>query len=457
MSWIVDRAKNYLRGWLREQPLTATRAMPGQADEGRRWLYATGPNAEEMLVQYALSTWVYVATSRLAEAAASSQLKVFSRTDATKEFPQHPLLDLIGAHGRPNDAQDSFEFWESHFSTLELAGNSYWYWSSKMGGQPDEVYLLDPRYVKVVPGTTRTIDGYLYNPYGKELRLSPEEVTHFKRYHPTNRYYGLSALEALRLELANDRSMARWNADFFGDGVALPAGIFVIPPSVSDADRDRLDADLNSKYAQRRKTAVVRAKAGDTVWHPSGLNPRDTDFANGRMLSRQAVYEALDLPLGYMSEASTEAHARVAERRFLWSVHRRHVRTCAKLNSDALLFWTGYKNREARFDDVRRDAADWQQMSMKLTALQPFMDRDEIRSRELGLPAAGKDYGNATSAGDQQQQGRGDTGAVSGGAADGQAQDEIQRDDGVRIRLVPGKTDLFLAQPDPGVGSGGDD
>jgi phage portal protein BeeE len=213
--------------------------------------------------------------------------------------------------------------------------------------------------------------------------LDPRQVTHFRKPNPFNHYWGMPALEALMVTVLGDRAASEWNRNFFAGDVAIPAGILVIPPNVSDADRDRVSDELSAKHGKRRATAVLRADVGATVYHAAGLGPHDADFKEGRLLSRQEVYEALDLPLGVMSEASTEAHARVAERRLMTSVRRRHERIERKLNSDAMGFWPRWQKLSARFEDVRHDAIDWDQQSKKIKALERYLDEEEIR-RDAG-------------------------------------------------------------------------
>ncbi len=113
------------------------------------------------------------------------------------------------------------------------------------------------------------------------------------------------------------------------------------------------------------------------------------DFKEGRLLSRQAVYEALGLPLGLYSESSTEAHARVAERLKLNNVYKLHVRWATKIDQDALTFWPGWARYQTRFEDVRK--VDWQMEKLKLDSLRGLMTVDEIRERHLNLPAMPKE------------------------------------------------------------------
>jgi len=176
-----------------------------------------------------------------------------------------------------------------------------------------------------------------------------------------------------------DYHAVRWNTDFFGDGVSIPAGIFVIPSNVSDKERDRVAEDMNARHGTQRRTAVVRADPGSTVWHNAGLNQQEMDFVGMRKFTRMEVYEALDLPLGYLSETSTEAHARVAERQFLSAVARRLSYVADKFNPEVMQFWRQSSTLAAMFEDPRKDAADWEQMERKAKVYMPIATKNERR------------------------------------------------------------------------------
>ncbi len=361
------------------------RAAPGQAVEGRTRTYAPDVRVAEYIALYALSTWVYTAVARLAEAVASAALEVVQRDDLVTAEEDHGLVRLLGKYGKPNDDQDSLEFFELHQTYYELCGNSFWFWENNglLDGRPTAVHILHPQMIRIVPGVTEHVAYYEYGVLGNFFRLDPAQVTHFRKPNPFNHYWGVPALEALMVTVVGDRAASVWNRDFFGNGVAIPAGILIVPPTLTDAERDRFDREFNAKHGETRRTAILRADVGATVYHPAGLGPHDADFKEGRLLSRQEVYEALDLPLGVMSEASTEAHARVAERRLMVSVRRRHERIERKLNSDAMQFWPRWKTLSARFEDVRHDAIDWDQQSKKIKVLERYLDEEEIR-RDAG-------------------------------------------------------------------------
>lgn len=434
------RPLHLLRGLLRdfafaghnELQVTVTetpnlRAMPGQAGEGGQWLYAPGGVTLEQFAKAAMNVWGWTAIDKIATEAAMAEVQVVGRTAATRLYPNHPLLDLIGFDGRPNDAQDSLEFMTQHFQTRDAAGNVFWYWYSAGGGAPTEVYQLPPSSVQIIPGTGTTIKEYEYStPTGIKLKIPPWRITHFKRPSPYSRYVGMSPLVVLEQELKNDAYMLRWNQQFFKAG--LPAGILVVPADTTKDQREKISEELNAQFAERRNVAVVAAEAGSTVWLDAGSKQRDLDFTAGRAMSRQTFFDLLDLPTGMLSETSTEAHARVAERRFLYAVWQRHRSTDSVL-TNALQFWPGWDNKRVQHKDVR--VSDWQQESFRLAALAPITTINERRAIHGLAPVP---WGEKEAENDQQSA--------------GDEQDSAESDNDTVRETEPGQESQLLAGDD---------
>lgn len=396
----MDVKKRLRRILGREQqngtPMQMVRAHPAQKYDAVHMLYAPEPRLVPLMVQYALNNWVGTAVSYMARKAASANLQVVERKNETSVFDGHGLLGLLGEYGNPNDNQDSYEFWEGHFTLFDMAGNSFWWWESGMDGLPGEVHHLNPTHVRIIPGSRRSVANYVYTAYGHEIPLDPIEVTHWRRFSPFSSYWGMSAVQMLMATVKADTAMAEWNLEFFGEEISMPAGIMVIPKDVSDADRDRIADELTGKHGGQRRTAVVRSDPGAAMWHDAGLKPKDMDFGEGRMLTRRSVYEAFDIPLGIMSEASTEANATVAQRQLADAIALRHLRGTRKLNADAMPFWPGHKKYVAKFEDVRRWSVDWRQESLRLNTIAPKISVNEFRA-EIGkapIPG-GDDYATA--------------------------------------------------------------
>ncbi|MFN8374646.1 MAG: phage portal protein [Anaerolineae bacterium] len=330
---------------------------------------------------YQQSPWVYVAVNRIAEAAALVPLRVL-RVDGerTLEVPRHPLEVLLEA---PNPFMSRFELIESTIGTLELYGNAYWFLSSSPDGTPAQIWALRPDRMSVVPDAMRYVRGYVYEIDGLRIPLEPEEVIHFKRWHPANDYYGLSALEAARLTIQTEKAMAEWNRNTFSLDNGVPAGIVLLKKELNDADFERIKREWRASYGgTQRRTAFLRS--ADVEWKSIGLSHNDLEFLKGRQAHRDEILNIFGVPVGLISENATEANAKVAERQFIErTLYPKLVRLAQKITQDLLAFYPG--THLAVFDDIR--PTDTQARLEEIKVAYPLLSINEIRARYFNLPA----------------------------------------------------------------------
>jgi HK97 family phage portal protein len=337
---------------------------------------------------YMASPWVYVAVNRIAEAAALVPFHVYGGPVAGAygntplqneiQLPDHPFERLLR---RPNPLMSRFELIEHTIGGLEIHGNAYWFLAGEPGGTPQELWPLRPDRVSVVPDARRGVRGYVYEVDGRQIPLEAAEVVHFRRWHPANDYYGLSALEAARLAVESDHAMADWNRRYFGEGMAVPAGIVTIKDRVSDADYERIKQEWRAAYGGReRKTAFLRGASVE--WHNVGLSQHDMDFLNARRFNREEIFQIFGIPVGMFSENATEANALVGERVFiertLWP---KLVRIAEKITTDLLPFYGA--GLSGRFDDIR--PMDRSQQFEEMRLAHGVLTVDELRARYFQL------------------------------------------------------------------------
>ncbi|MCA9913519.1 MAG: phage portal protein, partial [Anaerolineae bacterium] len=241
-----------------------------------------------------------------------------------------------------------------------------------------------PDRVSIVPDPAHYVRGYVYEVDGKQIPLEAVEVVHFKRWHPTNDYYGLSALEAARMAIETDRAMSRWNQNTFGSENGVPAGIVNITDFVSDGDFERIKREWRSSYGgAQRKTAFLRG--GTVQWQNIGLSHTELDFLKGRLAHRDEILNIFGIPVGLVSENATEANATVAERQFiertLWP---KLVRLAQKITQEMLPFYPG--THIAEFEDIR--PTDVQARLDEIRTAQSVLSINEIRQKYYDLPPA---------------------------------------------------------------------
>ena len=334
---------------------------------------------------YQQSPWVYVAVNRIAEAAALVPLQVMRLEGEQRvAVERHPLEALLDA---PNPYLSRFELFEQTVGMLELTGNAYWFLGGN--GVPSEIWPLRPDRMSIVPDPAHYVRGYVYEIDGQRIPLEPVEIVHFRRWHPANDYYGLSALEAGRVTVQSDRAMAEWNRNTFGQDQGIPAGIVKIKDSISNEDFERLKREWRQSYGgTQRKTAFLRG--GSLEWQNIGLSHTDLDFLKGREAQRNEILNLFGIPVGLVSENATEANATVAERLFiertLWP---KLVRLAQKISQELLPFWPGA--HIAVFEDIR--PTDVQARLAEIRTAYPLLSINELRAQYYQLPPV--DWGAA--------------------------------------------------------------
>jgi HK97 family phage portal protein len=374
LNWLSNQFYSLRRRGLRPAPHVAAVAV----HNALRW---GDPALTANTHVYQQSPWVYVAVNRIAEAAALVPLRVFRLEGERRvQVERHPLEVLLDA---PNPYVSRFELLEQTVGLLELCGNAYWFLAGNAQGAPVEIWCLAPDRVAVVPDSQRYVKGYLYEVDGQRIPLEPEEVIHFKRWHPANDYYGLSALEAARLAITSDRAMAQWNSNTFGMDNGVPAGIVTIKDFVSDADLERVKREWRQSYGgPQRRTAFLRG--GGIEWQNIGLSHHELDFLKGREAHRDEILNIFGIPVGLISENATEANATVAERQFIErTLYPKLVRIAQKITQELLPFWG--EQYVAEFEDIR--PTDTQARLEEIRAAYPVLSINEIRTRYYDLPS----------------------------------------------------------------------
>ena len=339
------------------------------------------PNLAESAAQartYTQSPWVYVAVSRIIEAAALVPLHVYHPVDGEQvATDDHPMLRLLA---RPNPFTSRFDLFEQTLGMLELTGNAYWLLSGT-DGTPQQIWPLRPDRVSVVPDADTYVRGYVYEVDGVRVPLEAAEVIHFKRWHPLNDYYGLSALEAAAVTVQTDRAMATWNRNTFGQDNGVPAGIVTLPETTNATDFERIKREWTNSYGGvQRRTAFLRA--GEVRWQSMAQTHTDLAFLDGRQANRDEILNIFGVPVGMVSDNATEANAKVAERTFvertLWP---KLVRLANTLSTQLLPFYEA--DATAAFQDIR--PTDTQARLAELDAAMPVLSINEIRARYYDL------------------------------------------------------------------------
>jgi HK97 family phage portal protein len=389
MQRTVSSAVAAVRGWL----ATRTNLHAGSyhvlnqiiSGAGREQLplWPDLSDVQNQIRLYTQQPLVHIAVSKIARAGAMVELDVYAlRGGQKRAIPNHPIEQLLR---RPNRRQSRFQLMETTIGFLQLTGNAYWYLASDSGGPPDQIYILRPDRVRIKPGVSaeQPIAAYVYTVNNVDIPLDPDQVIHFKRFHPGSDLYGLSPIEAAALEIQGDSAMARWNTAYFGKEMAIPAGVVSIKNTISDGDFESIQKQWQQSYGgTRRKTAFIRG--ADVTFQPIGTNHQEMDFGAGRQFNKELVMLVWGIPPGILDKNATEANALAGYEVFTRdTLYPAMVEIADTLTLALAPFYADHLVIEAR--DIR--TKDGTNTLREIEAFAPFMEINEIRRQYLNLPA----------------------------------------------------------------------
>ncbi|MDZ4777691.1 MAG: phage portal protein [Alphaproteobacteria bacterium] len=173
--------------WLRWPPPAETKAaralvawhQPGRPVWSGRDLAAYAREG------YAKNAVAHRCVRLIAEGAASAPLKVTPH--------DHPLAALLA---RPNAEQTGAELLEAFFGHLQVAGNAYLEASAFDEGPPDELFVLRPDRMAVIPGASGWPIGWEYRVgadtrrYMRDALTEDAPILHLKTFHPLDAWQG---------------------------------------------------------------------------------------------------------------------------------------------------------------------------------------------------------------------------------------------------------------------------
>jgi HK97 family phage portal protein len=259
---------------------------------------------EALLYIYQQCVWAYVAVSSVASSVAQVPLKVtrkLLRGKKNRDVTDDPRVQFLQF---PNQHMSPYRFWEATVSFLALTGDAFWEVYPNRTN-PQNVFIMRPDYVRVIPDKKNLVKGYVFDPGGvstsESVTLDVDQVVHFKTFNPLTPFEGQSPLSAAKLSVTADLLSQKYNNAFFSNQ-ARPDGIFTTGQTLTDASHRRLEHKLitlrkgfrnNNGGANFHTAFSPLILDGGLDFKPVSLGPKDIEFAEGRAGNRQDILSTL--------------------------------------------------------------------------------------------------------------------------------------------------------------------
>lgn len=264
------------------------------ADQGTFGLAQRG-SPEAMMREY--RGWVFKCASIRAEKVAFANRRVLQAPanavdDATEVAPTHPLAALLR---NPNPMDTGMQLIERAQLHLDLTGNAYILMMPNASlSNIIEMWMLDPRYVRILTAKTGMIRSYEYRAGNRKWEIPPELIIHAKYPNPVNDYYGASPLMAIATEIDIDVESKAHQYHWLKNGILPPMAIEFegfLNESVLKQLRGALKRDHTGKQAG---TALIVPQGGKV--QTLGLREMELNYGQSRKDVRDEITSAFRVP-----------------------------------------------------------------------------------------------------------------------------------------------------------------
>lgn len=258
------------------------------------------------------SAWVASDLAVIAREMSTAELGVFT-TDAEgnpTEDLNHPFGNLWYA---PNPFMGRSFVSQFQLYQLMLRGSCYYY-LAPLGNTIAEMWPIPAQMIKPAGDDKNFISGYRFQSRRDRdpVIIPPEYIIYTRLPDPNDLRKGLPPIAAALGALGLDTAQMQWNADFFGEGNAVPSALGIVPRDTSEGEFQRVKAEVREFFtAGKRRIAVTRA--GDLDFKVLTQTLKDMEFLKGREFNRDEIDRALGFPGGYWNANATEANARHAK------------------------------------------------------------------------------------------------------------------------------------------------
>jgi HK97 family phage portal protein len=234
----------------------------------------------------------------IATAAAAMPILAF---EGKKELSEHPFLTVLR---RPNPFEGRYELMTKLYSFILLSGNAYLE-PVILDSAIRELFSLRPDRMSVIPGSKGYPQAYQYKVGGQTVNYpitgGQLPIIHIKTFHPTDDFYGLSAVEpaAYSIDIHNQSSI-------FGkallDNSARPSGALVYSggetgqESLSDEQYTRLKTELEQMFQGARNAGRPMLLEGGLDWKTMSITPKDLEFVQAKNNNARDIALSFGVP-----------------------------------------------------------------------------------------------------------------------------------------------------------------
>lgn len=242
---------------------------------------------------------VYGCVTAISEAIAALKIKMYEVKGGQRtEVLDHPFYQMFA---NPNPYQGSFEFLEAVQQSLDVNGNTY-IAKEKVAGVI-EFYVLNPRYVAIIPDPKKKVAAYRYYINGQSIDFKPEEVIHIKYNDVDDPYYGLPPLATAKDVLTFEKNRLSFANQYFKNG-AIPVGVLETEQVLGETLLKKLRGEWTAIHGGVSNSHKVGILQGGLKYRPITSPIKELDFPGLKQLSKEDILTIYKIPESILGNQS---------------------------------------------------------------------------------------------------------------------------------------------------------
>ncbi len=309
------------------------------------WMIPAEKKDKDYLESYANISWIYACISAIAEDVSTIEFKLnkLKPNDEVESVDRHEILDVLN---RVNDYMTKSDLIKLHQIYMLTTGKSFWYLLLDGQGKPQEIYILRPDLMRVIPNEDirdGLIKEYRYGPKENEIIFDPEEIMFFNNPDPMDIRGGVGSVQPGAYAGDTVRYAQEWNRNFFFNN-AMPDSLLTIQGNLQEEQKERIRRDWENKFGGSKKKSRLAILEGEAKLQELGLKQKDIEFLGGLAWSRDEIMALNKIPrsvLGITDDVN-RANAEATE----WIFAKRNIKPKMESIVDQL-----NKSFVAMFDD----------------------------------------------------------------------------------------------------------
>lgn len=246
---------------------------------------------------------VYSVITAISDAISGLNVKVYQLKGGQRtEVTDHPFYKVFA---NPNPYQGSFEFLEELEQCLDVAGNVYIL--KEPGPNGVELYILNPKYVAIIPDPTTKVKAYRYYINGQSMDFEPEAIIHLKYNDVDDPYYGMPPLQTAVDVITFEKNRIAFANQYFING-AIPVGVLETEQVLGETLLKKLRKEWSGIHQGVSNAHKVGILQGGLKYRAVSSPIKDLDFPGLKKMSREdilAIYKVPESILG--NQAGTGA------------------------------------------------------------------------------------------------------------------------------------------------------